>query len=106
MTEKRFIYKNKYGTCIIVDAEDNMLIRDMYRACDILNQLSNKNEMLEKSNSQFAKNIDESVVKIRQLVKENEQLKKELKESDTLIEEVWRKYEIAHGLSIDNTDWF
>lgn len=40
------------------------------------------------------------------IAKENEELKKELKESDTLIEEVWRKYEIAHGLSIENSDWF
>lgn len=41
-----------------------------------------------------------------ELWKENEQLKQQLKEKDDFIDEVWRKYEDAHGLSIYNTDWF
>lgn len=49
---------------------------------------------------------DELLNLLNDLTEENEQLKQQLKEKDDFIDEVWRKYEDTHGLSIDNTDWF
>ena len=48
MTEKRFIYKIKNGTMVIIDKKDNVLIRDKYRACDYLNRLNEENEELKQ----------------------------------------------------------
>ena len=53
MTEKRFIYKIKNGTMIIIDKKDNVLIRDKYRACDYLNRLNDENEQLKKENGKW-----------------------------------------------------
>ena len=44
----RFIYKiNNHGTLIIVDAEESKIIRDMYRACDYLNEFEVVNHELK-----------------------------------------------------------
>jgi len=42
----RFIYtvKKNSGRLVIVDKEDNIIIRDMYRACDFLNRLEEEKE--------------------------------------------------------------
>ena len=37
-TDNRFIYTTKKnGTLIIIDKRDNVIIRDMYKACEFLN---------------------------------------------------------------------
>lgn len=38
--------------------------------------------------------------------KEIKKLKEKIKEYQEFIDEVWRKYEEAHGLSIENSDWY
>ncbi|MBQ2654051.1 MAG: hypothetical protein IJF83_10885 [Methanobrevibacter sp.] len=50
---KRFIYKIKKGRYVIIDIKNNTLIRDMYRACDILNQLSEGNEQLKSEKNEL-----------------------------------------------------
>ena len=48
-TDNRFIYTTKKnGTLIIIDKQDNVIIRDMYKACEFLNELNNQTEQVKK----------------------------------------------------------
>ena len=59
MTEKRFIYAIKNGTMVIIDKNDNVLIRDKYRACDYLNRLNSESEQLKKENDNLKHTIEQ-----------------------------------------------
>ena len=48
-TDNRFIYTTKKnGTLIIIDKQDNVIIRDMSKACEFLNELNNQTEQVKK----------------------------------------------------------
>ena len=48
-TDNRFIYTTKKnGTLIIIDKQDNVIIRDMYKSCEFLNELNNQTEQVKK----------------------------------------------------------
>lgn len=48
-TDNRFIYTTKKnGTLIIIDKRDNVIIRDMYKACEFLNEFNNQTEQVKK----------------------------------------------------------
>ena len=48
-TDNRFIYTTKKnGTLIIIDKQDNVIIRDMYKACEFLNEFNNQTEQVKK----------------------------------------------------------
>lgn len=54
MTEKRYFYKiNNNGALIIIDKTENILIRDMYRACDLLNDQHKEIEELKSENKEL-----------------------------------------------------
>lgn len=43
---------------------------------------------------------------LNELSEKNEQLEKRVKELETEIDDIWRKYENAHGMSLRNADWY
>ena len=47
MSDKRFILKAD-KTIYIVDKEQNHKIRDMYKSCEVLNELAEENEQLKQ----------------------------------------------------------
>ena len=48
-TDNRFIYTiKKNGTLIIIDKTNNTIIRDMYKACEFLNEFNNQTEQVKK----------------------------------------------------------
>ena len=48
-TDNRFIYTTKKnGTLIIIDKQDNVIIRDMYKSCEFLNEFNNQTEQVKK----------------------------------------------------------
>ena len=85
MTEKRFEFAKN------VSLRYNCIIDNTIDVKVESHKVLKTNEVLDMLNS---------------LNDENEQLKKQLKQKEDLIDEVWQKYEYAHGMSIDNTDWF
>lgn len=48
-TDNRFIYTTKKnGTLIIIDKTNNTIICDIYKVCEYLNELDDKNEQIKK----------------------------------------------------------
>ena len=86
MTEKRYFYKiNNNGALIIIDKTENILIRDMYRACDLLNA---QHEEIQELRKESYGNLDGlNYYQVSELECENEQLKQTIKEVCELLEE-------------------
>ena len=72
----------------------------------LLNKMNNDYQELKNDYDTLKIQDDDRAKYLMDLMNENKKLKQELKESNTLIDEVWEKYEIAHGLSIENSEWF
>lgn len=56
MSEKRFLLKTDKRT-YIVDKEQNHKIRDMYKSCEVLNELYEENEQLKQENEKLLKQL-------------------------------------------------
>lgn len=74
-TDNRFIYTTKKnGTLIIIDKQDNVIIRDMYKACEYLNELNNQTEQVKKiirdDNDGVYKHSSEALADIIETLKE------------------------------------
>ncbi len=74
MSEKRFLLKTD-KTTFIIDKSKNHRIRDMYKSCEVLNELYGKYEKL-KHKMDFQLSLAETKIKNRE--KENEQLRHKL----------------------------
>lgn len=80
MSEKRFLLKTNKKLQII-DKEKNHRIRDMYKACEVLNELAEENEKLKKENEELEISIQLFEDDVSRLTKEVENLQSNMMES-------------------------
>lgn len=113
MTEKRFTLHKGLDTLNIMDNTKfnehiyiNKSSKDMKLLVGVLNAQHEEIQSLKKEIENNIDSFKRSRSRRIQVEEENEQLKQQIKQKEDLIDEVWQKYEDAHGMSIDNTDWF
>ena len=91
MSEKRFSWKTEQRSVgeiqVIIDNKEKKVYANCFSICDLLNELSDENNILNKNED----DLKECTIENIKLREENEQLKKELKwkreEIKALIEE-------------------
>ena len=106
MSEKRFILKVD-KTTFIIDKQENHRIRDMYRACDVLNEQQatirrlqdlcgksdGENAKLRIENKRLQELNDDKGKRIISLIRTNKTLKEENRELRQSVEYWQKKYE-------------
>ncbi len=111
MTEKRFRYQRKYAGMIdgrkdyrncIVDENGNVIIELGFRedakdVCELLNELVEENEHLQAEIYILQDDILNE--RVRNLIKENKELKQYINHIHTL-------YEDTHGINMENEEWW
>lgn len=115
MTEKRFHIINdagnlqKYGILCKPVVVDNETDKKYILALDLLDLLNNQHEEIQR----FEIDLEDMVDIKNKYKKEREDyyemfldVKKENKQLKQFINDLYQKYEDAHGMSIENTEWF